>query len=59
MKHELRGRYSRSTRDKSFDDVGFIHGSLPSQLTEFAEFIYDDCDEDLLVMDLDKLEPLA
>jgi uncharacterized protein (DUF952 family) len=52
------GMYSRSTRDKSFDDVGFIHGSLPSQLTEVAEFIYDDCDEELvvLVMDLDKLE---
>jgi uncharacterized protein (DUF952 family) len=52
------GMYSRSTRGKSFDDVGFIHGSLPSQLTEVAEFVYDDCDEKLvvLVMDLDRLE---
>jgi uncharacterized protein (DUF952 family) len=52
------GVYSRSTRDKSIEDVGFIHCSLPSQLTEVAEFIYDDCQEELvvLVMDVGTLE---
>ena len=52
------GVYGRSTRDRSFEDVGFIHCSLPSQLTEVAEFLYDDCEEELvvLVMDLPTLE---
>jgi uncharacterized protein (DUF952 family) len=52
------GVYARSTRDKSFEEVGFIHCSLPSQLTEVAEFIYDDCEAELvvLVMDLPTLE---
>lgn len=55
------GVYGRSTRDKSFADVGFIHCSLPSQLTEVAEFLYDDCEEELvvLVMDLPTLESNA
>lgn len=49
--------YNRSTRGKSFDEVGFIHGSLRSQLTEVAELIYSNCEEELvlLVMDLDRL----
>jgi uncharacterized protein (DUF952 family) len=52
------GVYSRSTRDKSIEDVGFIHCSLPSQLTEVAEFIYHDCQAELvvLVMDVGTLE---
>lgn len=52
------GMYSRSTRERSFDDVGFIHGSLSGQLAEVAELIYDGCGEELvvLVMDLDRLE---
>jgi uncharacterized protein (DUF952 family) len=52
------GVYARSTRDKSFEEVGFIHCSLPSQLTEVAEFIYDDREAELvvLVMDLPTLE---
>jgi uncharacterized protein (DUF952 family) len=55
------GGYGRSTRDKSFEDVGFIHCSLPSQLTEVAEFLYDDCEEELvvLVMDVPTLESNA
>lgn len=47
------GVYGRSTRDKSFEDVGFIHCSLPSQLTEVAEFLYDDCEEELVVLVMD------
>ena len=52
------GRYSGSTRGKSLDEVGFIHGSLPSQLTQVAELVYDDCEDELvvLVMDVDTLE---
>ena len=52
------GVYGRSTRGKAIDDVGFIHCSLPSQLAEVAEFVYDDCEEELvvLVMDLRTLE---
>jgi uncharacterized protein (DUF952 family) len=57
-KAQATGVYARSTRDKAFEDVGFIHCSLPSQLTEVAEFIYDDCEEELvvLVMDMPTLE---
>jgi uncharacterized protein (DUF952 family) len=51
------GLYSRSTRGKSLDEVGFIHASLPSQLTEVAELVYADGEDELvvLVMDLDTL----
>lgn len=54
------GIYRRSTRGKSFEDVGFIHGSLSDQLGEVAELVYADCDQELLVlvMDLTRLEAL-
>lgn len=51
------GQYKRSTRGKSFDEVGFIHASLSGQVAQVAEFVYRDCNEELvlLVMDLDRL----
>lgn len=51
------GLYKRSTRGKSFDEVGFIHASLPRQVARVAEFVYGNCDEELvlLAMDLDRL----
>lgn len=54
------GSYRRSTRGKSFEDVGFIHASTADQLAEVAEFVYATCDQELLVlvMDLARLEDL-
>ena len=51
------GEYRVSTRGRTVDEVGFIHGSLDDQIAEVAEFVYADCDEDLvvLVMDLQRL----
>ena len=51
------GLYKRSTRGKSFDEVGFIHASLSGQVAPVAEFVYRNCDEELvlLVMDLERL----
>jgi uncharacterized protein (DUF952 family) len=47
------GVYDRSTRDRSLEDVGFIHCSLPSQLAAVAGFVYADCEDDLVVLVLD------
>ena len=47
------GMYTHSTRGKSLDDVGFIHCSLSHQLAEVAEFVYADCDDELVVLVLD------
>ncbi|MEJ0014704.1 MAG: DUF952 domain-containing protein [Actinomycetota bacterium] len=52
------GVYDRSTRGKSFNEIGFIHASLKNQVEEVAKFLYSDVDEDLVVltMDLQSLE---
>ncbi len=52
------GVYNRSTRGKSFDEVGFIHASLRNQVGQVAKFLYSDVDEDLvvLIMDLERLK---
>ena len=44
------GVYERSTRGRSLAEVGFIHCSLPIQLAEVAEFVYADCDDELVVL---------
>ncbi len=46
------GTYRRSTRDRSFEQVGFVHCSLPDQLRGVAEMVYADCHEDLVVLEL-------
>ena len=47
------GSYRVSTRGASIDDVGFIHASAPDQLREVAEFVYADCEEALVVLEMD------
>ena len=57
-KAKLTGVYDCSTRGKSFDEVGFIHASLRTQVDDVAKFLYRDTDEVLvvLIMDLKNLE---
>ena len=52
------GVYDRSTRGKSFNEVGFIHASQRNQVEDVAKFVYLHCDEPLvvLVMNLQSLE---
>lgn len=46
------GVYSRSTRGRSLEDVGFIHCSTPAQLGAVAELFYADCEDELIVLAL-------
>jgi uncharacterized protein (DUF952 family) len=48
----LDGFYRRSTRGKSIDEVGFIHGSTPEQVAEVAGFVYAGSDEDLVLLEM-------
>lgn len=50
------GVYSISSRGLTLDQVGFIHASLPEQISEVAEFIYADDPEELVVLVLDPVE---
>lgn len=52
------GLYKVSTRDKTLDEVGFIHCSTPDQLASVAAFVYKDFLGELVIleMDLDQLE---
>ena len=54
----LLGHYSISTRDKTLDEVGFIHCSTAEQLAAVASFVYKDYRGELVIleMDLEKLE---
>lgn len=45
------GEYSRSTRGATLADVGFIHCSFREQVETVANFIYDDWDGPLLVLE--------
>lgn len=47
------GEYRVSTRGATLDEVGFVHGSYPDQLSRVAEFVYADDDRELCVLVLD------
>ena len=50
---EHKGIYDRSTRGKSFDEVGFIHASTLDQLPDTANFVFAGTDVELVVIELD------
>ena len=52
------GTYSLSTKGKTLEEVGFIHGSFADQVEEVAGFVFAGSTEDLVVLHLniDKLE---
>ena len=52
------GTYSLSTKGKSLEEVGFIHGSFANQVEEVAGFVFAGSTEELVVLHLniDKLE---
>ena len=52
------GTYSLSTKGKSLEEVGFIHGSFADQVEEVAGFVFAGSTEELVVLHLniDKLE---
>ena len=47
---QLTGTYDRSTKGKSFADVGFIHASTAIQLEETKNFVYGNSNENLVVL---------
>lgn len=52
------GVYSLSTKGKTLEKVGFIHGSFADQVEEVAGFVFAGSTEDLVLLRLDseKLE---
>ena len=52
------GVYSLSTKGKTLEEVGFIHGSFADQVEEVAGFVFAGSTEELVVLHLniDKLE---
>jgi uncharacterized protein (DUF952 family) len=46
------GEYRTSTRGVTLEEQGYIHCSLPHQLRDVAELLYDDAD-DLVVLVID------
>ena len=52
------GTYSLSTKGKTLEEVGFIHGSFADQIEEVAGFVFAGSTEELVVLhlDVDKLE---
>ncbi len=52
------GVYSLSTKGKTLEQVGFIHGSYPDQVEEVAGFVFAGSSEELVLLHLDsnKLE---
>jgi uncharacterized protein (DUF952 family) len=46
----INGVYDRSTKGKSFDDVGFIHASTSIQLEGTKNYLYGDSNENLVVL---------
>ena len=52
------GTYSLSTKGKTLEEVGFLHGSFADQVEEVAGFVFAGSTEDLIVLhlDMDKLE---
>lgn len=51
------GSYSLSTKGKTLQEVGFIHGSFADQVEEVAGFVFAGSTEELVVLhlNLDKL----
>jgi len=51
------GTYSLSTKGKTLEEVGFIHGSFADQVEEVAGFVLAGSSEDLVLLhlDMDKL----
>ena len=47
------GIYSLSTKGKTLEEVGFIHGSFPDQVEEVARFVFAGSTEELVVLHLD------
>ena len=52
------GLYSLSTKGKTLEQVGFIHGSFPDQVEEVAGFVFAGSTEELVLLhlDIEKLE---
>ena len=52
------GTYSLSTKGKTLEEVGFIHGSFAHQVEEVAGIVFAGSTEELVVLhlDIDKLE---
>jgi len=52
------GTYSLSTKGKTLEEVGFLHGSFADQVEEVAGFVFAGSTEELVVLHLniDKLE---
>ena len=52
------GTYSLSTKGKTLEEVGFIHGSFADQVEEVAGFVFAGSTEELVILHLniDKLE---
>lgn len=48
------GRYERSTRGASLDEVGYVHCSSPEQLPAVVAVVYADVTADLVVLELDR-----
>jgi uncharacterized protein (DUF952 family) len=55
------GLYSLSTKGKTLEQVGFIHGSFPDQVEEVAGYVFAGSDEELVLLHLDseKLESVG
>ena len=47
------GAYTTSTRGKTLEDVGFLHGSQPHQVAPVANWLYKDTGEPLVVLVID------
>ena len=47
----LEGTYAYSTREATLSDVGFIHCSFKHQVEKVANYIYDDWDGPLLILE--------
>mgnify|MGYP000011604295 CR=1 FL=1 len=47
------GSYSLSTKGKTLEEVGFIHGSFADQVEEVAGFVFAGSDEELVLLHLD------
>ena len=46
------GTYSLSTKGKTLEEVGFIHGSFADQVEEVAGFVFAGSSEDLVLLHL-------
>ena len=47
------GTYSLSTKGKTLEEVGFIHGSFADQVEEVAGFVFAGSNEDLVLLHLE------